>query len=182
MQTPDSESRRERMASKTFFGAVAVLAGVCVLTVAVLRAELNENDDQHHRQFLGSFITTVHAPQSPVGPRTFKALVTLTPGGGIVITFFTPDGAQNNTHGTWVRTGHREVKITSVGISPDVVLPSGERVSFVSGKIREEFTFDESGNSYTGVFQNEFFDASGHLVRSGSGTVEGTRITVEPLN
>ncbi len=145
-------------------------------------ANAADNDNQDDTPFLGSYITTVHAPQSPVGPRTFKALDTFTPGGGIFVTFFSPDGTQNNAHGTWSRTGDREITITHVGIAPDAILPSGERVSFVSVKVREKFTFDGSGSNFTGVFQAEFFDPSGATVRTGSGTVEGARIVVNPLD
>jgi hypothetical protein len=161
------------------------IAGVTAPPARVVSANLAnaaDNDNQDDTPFLGSYITTVHAPQSPVGPRTFKALDTFTPGGGILVTFFAPDGTQNSTHGTWSRTGDREVTITHVGIAPDAILPSGERVSFVSVKVREKFTFDGSGNNYTGVWHAEFFDASGNTVRTGSGTMEGARIVVNPLD
>jgi hypothetical protein len=51
-----------------------------------------------------------------------------------------------------------------------------------SNLVREKFTFDELGNDYTGVWQAEFFDAPGNTVRTGSGTLEGTRIAVDPLD
>jgi hypothetical protein len=85
-------------------------------------------------------------------------------------------------HGTWSRTGDREVTITHVGIAPDAILPSGERVSFVSVKVREKLTFDGSGNSYTGVWHAEFFDPWGNTMRTGSGAMEGARIVVNPLD
>lgn len=161
------------------------VAGVAAAPTRVPSADsggsaTSENKDD--TRFLGSYIATGHAPQSPVGPRTFKALDTFTPGGGIVVTFFTPDGTQTNSHGTWIKSGDRELSLTHLAVAPDVILPSGERVSFVSVKIREKYTFDESGNNFTGVWQAEFFDGSGNIARTGSGTLEATRIVVDPLD
>src|SRR6267378_6857382 len=48
--------------------------------------------------------------------------------------------------------GDREFALTLKGLSPN---------SFVSVKTREKLTVDESGNSFNGVFQSQFFDAWG---------------------
>lgn len=38
-----------------------------------------------------------------------------------------------------------------------------------------------SGDEFTGVFQVDVFDATGTLIVSDTGSVQGRRITVEPL-
>lgn len=91
----------------------------------------------------------------------------------MIVTSFNPSGALQTEQGTWRRMGDREFALTLKGLSPK---------SFVSVKTREKLTVDESGNRFNGVFQSQFFDASGNVVFTATGTVHGTRIVVEPLD
>jgi len=150
-----------------------------LIAAAGLRGQSDSSVTQNNNQVLqGSFLVTVHVDQTG---RTFKTLDTYSPGGGVVVTFFDATGAQINSHGAWSRTPDGEFLVTHEAVSPDVVLPTGP-VSFVSAKIRDKQTLDESGNNLTGVFQVQFFDPTGNIVRVASGTINGTRIVAEPLD
>lgn len=48
-------------------------------------------------------------------------------------------------------------------------------------KIRPSLTVGPGGDTFSGVFVSEARDASGHVVFSASGTVQGSRLTLEPL-
>lgn len=168
------------MVSKKILSTFAALAAVGILAIAGMRAQSTSNDNEDDKQVLhGSFLATVSVNETG---RTFKALDTFAPGGGVIVTFFNPTGAQNIAQGSWLRTGDREFALTLEGVSPDVTLPSGQRVSFVSAKLQEKLILDESGDSFDSAFKDQFFDASGNVVRVGTGTVHGTRIVVEPLD
>lgn len=168
------------MVSKKILSTFAILAALGILAIAGLRAQSTSNDNEDDKQVLhGSFLVTVSVNETG---RTFKALDTFVPGGGFIVTFFNPAGMQSIGQGSWLRTGDREFALTFEGISPDVTLPSGQRVSFVAAKTREKLILDESGDSFNSVFQTQFLDASGNVVLTRTGTVQATRIVVEPLD
>jgi hypothetical protein len=50
-----------------------------------------------------------------------------------------------------------------------------------SQKVRATLTVGPTGDTVSGPFQVDVFDAAGHPIVSVPGTVTGTRITVEPL-
>jgi hypothetical protein len=50
-----------------------------------------------------------------------------------------------------------------------------------TSKVRANVTVTDRGDASTGVFQVEVFDPSGALIISDTGTVQSTRISVEPL-
>ncbi len=160
------------MVSKRIYLALAVLGAVGILAVAGLRAQSRSNDENENEKEVlqGSFVVTIHVNQ---GGLTLKVLDTFSLGGGVIATSFNPSGALQTEQGAWRRTGDREFALTLKGISP---------ASFVRVKTREKLTVDESGDSFNGVFQSQFFDASGNVVFTATGTVQGTRIVVEPLD
>lgn len=162
------------MASKRIYLALGALAAVGIFAVAGRPAQSTSN-----AVLQGSFLATVSVNETG---RVFKALDTFTPDGGVIVSNFSPSGALSIAQGNWLRTEAQEFALTFEGISPDVTLASGQTVSFVSLKIREKLILDASGDSFSSVFQAQFFDASGNVVGTRTGTVQGTRILVEPLD
>jgi hypothetical protein len=168
------------MSRKMLWWSLTSFLIAALIAAAGLRGQSVSNDTENDTQVLqGSFLVTVSVNETG---RVFKALESYTPGGIVIVTFFNPAGAPQIAQGAWLRTGDGEFATTIEGVSPDVTLPSGQRVSFVSAKIQDKLTLDESGDSFNGVFQDHFFDASGNVVRIGTGTIQGSRITVEPLD
>ena len=79
-------------------------------------------------------------------------------------------------YGAWVRTGNRQFATTFVG---NVYGPDGAVVG--SYKVRSSLSVDTVGDSFSGSFTTQFFDATGGLTFTTNGTVRASRIQVEPL-
>ena len=158
--------------SKTRIYSVVTILVIASIAALTLKAQSDDNDRVLH----GSFLGTVTVNQTG---RVFKALDTFAPGGGVIETFYNRTGALTILQGTWRSTGDREFTITSDGLGPDVTLPSGQTVSFVAGQLQHRLTLDPSGNSFDTVWVDRFFDASGNVVRTATGTVHATRIVAD---
>jgi hypothetical protein len=86
-------------------------------------------------------------------------------------------------HGAWNRTGNREFAATSVLIyagAPNHPFNAGELVG--TEKIRFSLKLNASGHTLAGTVLVEIRDAAVTVVFSGPGTIEATRIAVEPLS
>jgi len=80
----------------------------------------------------------------------------------------------NVCEGVWKSTGKRKVHNYHLGWTFDSSgNPSGMFV------LTEDDTVAKEGNSYTGPFDQKFYDADGNLVNEISGTVSATRVTAE---
>lgn len=79
-------------------------------------------------------------------------------------------------YGAWIRTGNRQFGITFVG---NVHGPAGAVVG--SYKVRSSVSLDTANSSFSGPFTTQFFNATGALTLTTSGTVRASRIQVEPL-
>jgi hypothetical protein len=85
-----------------------------------------------------------------------------------------PPTGGNVCEGVWASTGHRRVHNVHLGWTFDSNSnPSGMFVETEDDRVSRD------GNSYTGPFDQKFYDTNGTLVNELSGTVSATRLTAE---
>lgn len=94
-----------------------------------------------------------------------------------------PVGAPNPSstagYGTWTHNGGRQFAITFLIIGYDLATSEFRGTL----KVRINLTLNEAGDQLSGTDKADIFDPEGHLVDSfTTGTMQGTRIKVEPLN
>ncbi len=79
-------------------------------------------------------------------------------------------------HGSWTAAGPGQVAFTVVRLQTD------EKGTYL-GTVTVRAVLDESsdGQRLSGSFTYDVADPAGHVVASGTGTAEGTRIQVEPM-
>ena len=92
------------------------------------------------------------------------------PGGSLVNV--APDGTAGA--GEWERIGDRLFAIT-------FVVPFIRDAQAFSRKIRSNLTLNDAGDALSGPFYTDVLDPDGNVVSSYSGTVQATRMRVEPL-
>jgi len=137
----------------------------------------------------GSWAMTVVAT-SPPGLPPLISLITFTRDGEVIESRrgylpFSPFGPILETagHGAWDRARHGAFDVTFtflVQAAPNnTALPNGDPLG--TDTIRLRITVDASGDGFSGTFVSEARDTSGIVVFSASGTVQGTRLKVEPL-
>lgn len=159
------------MANKRGYWAFAALVAVGILAVAGPPAQSSDKEDD--KQVLqGSFLVTI----MPATGGANIALETFTHDGQVIVSFFNPVLGLVIGQGTWVKTRDGEFATTFLGLSKP-----GTGPAFVAGKTQDQISLDASGDSFTGRFKATFFDASGNVVRIGTGTIRGARIVGEPL-
>lgn len=166
---------------------VGLLAATFLVLPAGLRAQgdPDQGKGEHcsrEKCILGSFNETVQA-----NGMTFKALLTVSPGGGAVETN-TAQGSPVTVHGSWQPSKNKDGKDSDdrfdfTFITLALTSPPGPR-GFLPGfaMTRETITLDESGNSFTAVFVVTEMAPNGTVFGTVPGTATGTRILVEPLN
>ncbi len=156
---------------------LGVLAAIFLLLPTGLWAQDHCSQDQREKRencLLGSFSETVQA-----FGMTFKALVTFSPGGGVVETN-NAQGQPVTVHGSWAVTkidNQFALTFITLGLNPPLVMQGG-----LMAKTRETVNLSDSGDSFTAVFVSDFMDANGNVFLTISGTATGKRILVEPLN
>jgi hypothetical protein len=79
-------------------------------------------------------------------------------------------------YGEWVRTSRHGYAITF-----HTLLGDGAGNFVGRGKIRSTITVGPEGDTFTGAFQVDVFDAAGGLLFSDTGTVTASRLRVESL-
>lgn len=108
---------------------------------------------------------------------TIDALVTYSPGGGLVESdALFPPSVVTAGHGSWEFAG-RAFNNTFIKLSFN---PQGQFTGTI--KVREKITLSFNKNEYTGVGTAEFFDAAGNLLLSVDFTTQATRVRVEPID
>jgi hypothetical protein len=132
------------------------------------------NSDHVSPTIVGSWFSTVRPTLVPA----FVGLGTFTADGGVINTasLSLASPLESPGHGAWVRTGGRTFAATFVTFNADA---TGNVVW--TSKVRANVTVTDRGDAFTGVFKVEVFDPSGALIVSDTGTVQATRISVEPL-
>jgi hypothetical protein len=106
-------------------------------------------------------------------PPVHVELWTLTSNGGFIGT--STDGPEA-VQGTWVQTADHTFNSTFVGFQ------FGSNGKFKgSFKNRRAFTVNDTFDALSGRSRKEWFDTSGNLTASGTGSVKGTRMRAEAI-
>ena len=143
------------------------------------RAVSQQNSSSTKKVLVGSWIETVTFSGDVMPP--LKSLVNVSAEG----TFTASDQGSVNLAagqlfsagvGAWVAQGERTFSWTILNLISDL---NGNLIGTL--KVRGTYTVDDSGNSYSGVFQAEVRDTSDNVLFSVGGTNAGQRIVVEPL-
>ncbi len=79
-------------------------------------------------------------------------------------------------HGTWTVVGPNQVALTLVRLQTD---ESGNYLGTVT--VPAVLDVSSDGQGLSGSFTYDVADPAGNVVASGTGTVEGTRLAVQPL-
>jgi hypothetical protein len=146
--------------------AVVVGAGGASGAVAPGRAALDAGGG-HDRGIVGTWLVDV----MPTGDEPLQAMLTLSPGGGLVETESSSPGT---AQGSWKARGRGRVALTFQRFEFDAQgAPAGRIV------VRAELTFRDG--EWSGPFEFDFFDPQGAVVVSGSGTATAERFPVKPL-
>jgi len=127
----------------------------------------------------GSWLITVTRTDENAPP-PFKALVTFTEDGGLVIAVqgdvtTDPPFVNSPGHGAWVKTGKRTFVMTFLQLSYTL---DGRLLGIV--KVRQTMNLNETGTEWSGPSIIEVTDSDGNPVFSGGGPAHATRILVEP--
>jgi len=162
--------------------SIAVLmAALC--TAAVGWAEERAAASRAVEELEGSWLFTITIPNVPAGfPNTFRSLITFIPGGGLINLAWSPtlpvliSKSPWIGHGAWARTGGNEFGLTVIYPRCDI---NGAFIG--SGKGRGNLLVSEEANQASGTFAVDLYDENGTLFVSGGGSVQATRIVVEPV-
>lgn len=160
---------------------LAVFLAAVILTIGSVRLGASAQDATPAAG--GGFVGAWHLTTStPFGAS--QSLITLTsdgtvhfsdrpvfPGGeGFPVTFFSAG------HGSWEQTGPDTAAATWVFFMTD---GEGNFLGVITDSA--EMTLDADGASWSGPFSSSTADPAGNVLFVGGGTVEATRITVQPL-
>jgi hypothetical protein len=77
--------------------------------------------------------------------------------------------------GVWGQTGYLTFELNHFPVAFDAT--TGAVANYIN--LREQDTLSPSGDSYTGTFTESIYDTKGNQVDQVSGTVAGTRLTVD---
>lgn len=170
--------RRLSYLAALLLAAVAALA--VVVTPTPLRTGAQTGTPMAGHGFVGAWRLTVTEPGNPPLPAltTFAADGTLldsdppvSPGsGGEPVTF------RSSGHGVWQQSGPTAAALTFVQLVTD-----GQGHFVGTTTISAQVTLGADGNSLRGPFSVTAADPSGKVLFQGTGTVEATRITVQPM-
>jgi hypothetical protein len=148
--------------------SLAVALGGGRASGAVAPGKTSDQPGGHHgKRILGTWLAEV----TPADGEPFQAMVTFSPGGGLVETESTNPGT---ALGSWESRGRGRVAFTFQGFSLDAEgAPAGRSV------VRSEVFV--RGDTFSGPFEVTFFDPQGNVVFSGRGTATATRFRVQPF-
>jgi len=153
---------------------VAALAAFNQTPSAQIAADAKSSSAQESKTLVGAWFITVTPTLRPafVSVGTFSSDGTLTNISSPSLGF----PPESPGYGVWVKTGKRTSAITFV-----TVLGDGAGNFAGTDKVRAILTVSSTGDGISGVFRVDVFDPGGMLIVSDTGTVQGTRIKVEPL-
>jgi hypothetical protein len=135
--------------------------------VAVSRPEV----DAKSSDWTGSWNTEVTIASLR---RSYPALVTFTSDGS-VIADDASSPVEATGHGSWIKTGPNAGAFTYV-----FLIGSTEPGQWIKGKVSGALKYNARTDKWSGQFKVALVDQDGQVVHSDSGTMRGTRITVEP--
>ena len=172
------KTRRRRTPALAPFLAIA-LAAALVLGVGHVRANQTGTPAAAAPGFVGAWRLTAKTPFG-VSP----SLVTLMADGTVLSTDrpSQPGGAGfpvtfiSAAHGVWQQTGPTTAAATWVEFVTD---GKGTFIAVVTDSV--ELTLAADGTTWSGKFSSTTTDPNGKVLFVGTGTVQATRITVQPL-
>jgi len=149
--------------------ATFILAGMIATFIAFTgtKASVSAGGAEAAPALEGSWEITV----MPDGGNPIVDMGTFTRGGGLINS--DPDPNLSTGHGTWVKNGGGEFAVTFVHFLSD----QGAALGTV--KVRAVIQLDGHTDTFSGPFQTDVI-IGGNVVQSFCGTVQATRIAVEP--
>jgi hypothetical protein len=147
---------------------IAALTALVVPSVA--GARLTGAHDRHSARS-APIVGTWNVQVTPTGAPTFPALLTFTPGGGVIETESDQPGT---ALGAWKQKSPR---LFAIAFETFIFTPSGPGGHVV---VRSVATLTKK-NTLSGPFKFDVFDPTGKVVQSGSGTAAATRFVIPPL-
>jgi hypothetical protein len=178
-----ASTRQPRLTKTKGFIIASLVAGALALPflLSAPRAQAQNEDREHSRDLLGSWIVQVALDPKTVPPGTplnFMGLYTFSAGGGYVQSNTGPGAGGPPAYGNWTRAGDNKVAGTGLRFGFD----AAHHFTGIN-KIRESFTLNEQGDELTGSVQVDIFSPDGTLLPiHPAGTYHGTRVAIEPLN
>jgi hypothetical protein len=172
-----ANTRRRRLLGATAGGAAA-LAGIVLAGRSAATARADED-----QALVGSWM--VAGIPTGVQPGPPRILVSFTGDGVAMRTAPLQQAAPpalgsdkmfiSTTHGAWVRMDDGMFGMTWVGFAFD---NAGKFLA--TQRVRVAVQVNDTLDGFTGPFKTDFIGADGQVAASTSGTVQGTRIQVEP--
>jgi hypothetical protein len=148
-----------------FFAALAALA---VPSVAAARpTTAHDRDSARSARIVGTWNVQV----TPTGAPAFAALLTLTPGGGVIETESDQPGT---AQGAWKPISRNRF---AIAFQTFIFTPAGPGGHVV---VRAVASFTKK-TTMSAPFKFDVFDPTGKVVQSGTGTATATRFVIPPL-
>jgi hypothetical protein len=146
---------------------IAALVALAVPSVAAARpTKAQDRDNARSARIVGTWNVRV----TPNGVPTFAALLTFTPGGGVIET----ESDQPGTGlGAWKPISRKRFEIA---FQTFIFTPAGPGGHVV---VRSVATLTK--NTLSGPFKFDVFDPTGKVVQAGSGTATATRFVIPQL-
>jgi len=161
------------MNSKTGLVIVAIIALIALIaagaSLVYAQSRLTAAEPDAH-SLAGSWIVTV-TPDPETGVPPFVNYAAMTKDGMII-------GSNETGHasiGVWTRTAGNQSATTFMGFDT----MDGQIIQY---KVRSTVELSRDGEEFTGPFVTEIFDADGNTLFTVTGTIQATRIHVEPLD
>lgn len=158
----------------------AVLGTALVLAVALpgqvgaqstSAGAVSGGPDEH---FVGSWLTSVTIDNG--GGQYLNTNMYSSDGTVMNATFGTNPALQVSAgQGSWLRTGDHTYGVTLIRI-----LRNADGVQTLQ-RVRASYTLNATSDGLTGRFVSDTLDASGNAISSATGTIQASRITVQPL-
>ena len=177
VQSHARSTGRRRMLGLAARGAA--LAGVALAVGQRRSAHAQEEDP-----LVGSWLVAGTPAGAQPGPP--RLLVSFVPGGVAVRTAPLQQAAPpplgtdkmfiSTTHGAWARTADNSFSLTFTGFAFNA---AGEFLAMQ--RIRVAVELNEAQDGFSGQAKTDYFAADGQVLASGTATVQGTRMQVEPL-
>jgi hypothetical protein len=150
---------------------VLLIAALAALAVPSVAAARSTKTHQRDRAQSAPIVGTWNVQVTPTGAQTFAALLTFTPGGGVIETESDEPGT---AQGAWKRTGHNRF---AIAFETFIFTPTGPGGHVV---VRSVATITKK-NTLSGPFKFDVFGPAGNVVQSGSGMATATRFVIPPL-
>jgi hypothetical protein len=176
----DKEKVRMRRLSR-LFGSLALI-GLLALSLGSTIASAQETTDISNHPLIGAWFVTSHPEGAPASQNTTSLLP-----GGVVLTSNLPvfPAADANSlatvrslgQGSWTPVDDKTVAWTFL-----VLVTDAEGGNPVIRTVSGQFTIDDTGNAFTGVYQATVSTLDGTVISVTPGTADGTRILVQPID